>query len=95
MTDTLLIIIAVLLAVRIVLQVRQGKRAFEKMYCAQSEVEYNFDICNNAPFVVAEYAKKHGKDNWELITILPIDVSGNACYALFFTRKKIKNFLEE
>ena len=32
MTDILLIIIAVLLAVRIVLQVRQGKRAFEKGY---------------------------------------------------------------
>lgn len=37
MTNLLLILIAVLLAVRIVLQVRQGKRAFEKMYCAPSE----------------------------------------------------------
>lgn len=95
MTNLLLIIIAVLLAVQIVLQLRQGKRAFEKMYQATSEVEYNFDICENDPFVVAEYAKKHGKDNWELVTILPIAVSGNACHALFFTRKKIKNFLEE
>ena len=95
MTDTLLIIIAVLLAVRIVLQLRQGKRAFEKMYCAPSEVEYHFDICENDPFTAASRAKECGKDNWELVTILPIDVSGNACYALFFTRKKIKNFLEE
>ena len=95
MTNLLLVIIAVLLAVLIVLQLRQGKRAFEKMYCAQSEVEYNFDICNNDPFVVAEYANKHGKDNWELVTIQPVDVSGNKCYALFFTRKKIKSFLEE
>ena len=39
MTDTLLIIIAVLLAVRIVLQLMPGKRAFEKMYQATSEVK--------------------------------------------------------
>lgn len=93
MSDTLLIIIAVLLAVRIVLQLRQGKRVFENMYCTLSEVEYNFDICKNNPFDVAEYARKYGKDNWELVTALPIDVSGKPCYALFFTRKKIKNFL--
>ena len=95
MTNILLIIIAVLLAVRIVLQVRQGKRAFEKMYQATSEVEYNFDFCNSDPFTAARKAEELGEDGWELVTILPVDVSGNACYALFFTRKKIKNFLEE
>ena len=95
MTDTLLIIIAALLAVRIVLQLRQGKRAFEKMYCAPSEVECHFDICDNDPFTAASRAKEFGKDNWELVTILPVDVSGKECYTLFFTRKKIKNFLEK
>lgn len=40
MTNVLLTIIAVLLFARIVLQVRQGKRAVEKGYAAPSEAEH-------------------------------------------------------
>ena len=93
-TDTLLIIIAVLLAVRIVLQLRQGKRAFEKMYFAPSEVENVVRIANDSPTKCdinyhLEWASING---YELVC-----VERGECYDLylFFTRKKIKNFLEE
>ena len=51
MTNILLSIIAVLLFARIVLQVRQGKRAVEKGYAAPSEVE-------NCTAIVEEYRKR-------------------------------------
>lgn len=95
MTNILLTIIAVLLFARIVLQLRQGKRAFDKWYCAPCEVEYHTDICTDDIFAIDERAKELGKNNWELVDILTTDVSGNKCYALFFTRKKIKNYYEE
>ena len=94
MTCTLLLIIAVLLAVRIVLQVRQGKRAFEKMYQATSEVE-NISTavdCNRVDSAIRDY----GKRGYELVQVIDNNGgSGNSEYQLFFTRKKIKNFLEE
>lgn len=46
MTNILLSIIAVLLFVRIVLQVRQGKRAVEKGFAAPSEVENIVKVVN-------------------------------------------------
>ena len=95
MTNTLLIIIAVLLAVRIVLQLRQGKRAFEKMYQATSEVEYHVEFCDIDVFAVNNKLRELGKERWELAAIESAKVAREDCYALFFTRKKIKNFLEE
>lgn len=92
MTDTLLIIIAVLLAVRIVLQLRQGKRAFEKMYCAPSEVENCVKVVNRSQYHVREMIEKMAQDRWELVSA---HLSKNGNETLFFTRKKIKNFLEE
>ena len=95
MTDTLLIIIAVLLAVRIVLHLRQGKRAFEKMYQATSEVEYHVAFCNIDIFALTNKLHNFGKEGWELAAIEKTQVARKDCYTLFFTRKKIKNFLEE
>ena len=95
MTNILLTIIAFLLSIRALLQVVQGKRAFHKWYCAPCDIEYHTDICADDIFVIGEKANELGKNNWELVAILPTDVSGNKCYALFFTRKKIKNYYEE
>ncbi len=92
MTNTLLIIIAVLLLVRIVLQVRQGKRAFDKMYCAPSEVEHTYKLIPSDTVAIRTTLANMARDNWEFV---------NACggeddtLLLFFTRKKIKNFYEE
>ena len=94
MTDTLLIIIAVLLAVRIVLQVRQGKRAFEKMYCAPSEVENVLRVAVDGSVIsdINYHLQWASTNGYELVSVQRVD--GDTWY-LFFTRKKIKNFLEE
>ena len=94
MTDTLLIIIAVLLAVRIVQQVRQGKRAFEKMYYAPSEVESHCEFCDIDTFAINEKLRTLSKDRWELAAIERVQVLYGDCFALFFTRKKIKSYYE-
>lgn len=93
MTNVLLAIISVLLFARIVLQVRQAKRGIDKLYCAPCEVEYHTDICADDIFELSERVRNLGKDNWELVTIIPVDVSGKKCYTIFFIRKKIKNYL--
>ena len=95
MTNTLLIIIAALLAVRIVLLLWQGKRAFEKMYCAPSEVESHCEFCDIDVFAINEKLHNLSKDRWELTAIERVRTLHGDCFALFFTRKKIKNFLEE
>ena len=94
MTDTLLIIIAVLLAVRIVLQLRHGKRAFEKMYQATSEVDNVVRVAEDSDSKCninyhLEWASVHG---YELVSA---ERGVYNTWYLFFTRKKIKNFLEE
>lgn len=95
MTNVLLIIIAVLLIVRIVLQVRRGKRVVEKGYAAPSEVETTMRIADNDPFAINNMADSMARSNWELVTVIKTTVSGSPAYALFFTRKKIKNYYEE
>lgn len=96
MTNILLSIIAVLLFARIVLLIRQGRRAVEKGYAAPSEVE------NKISTVIDEYDLRIELDNWgrrgyELVSVV---VSGyndeDDCYiyTLFFTRKKIKNYYD-
>ncbi|MBD5382006.1 hypothetical protein [Clavibacter sp.] len=92
MTDTLLIIIAVLLAVRIVLQVRQGKRAFEKMYCAPSEVE-NINVYSDK-CRVEENLRKYSEQGFELVQVIDNYGGHRDVVMLFFTRKKIKNYYE-
>ncbi len=94
MTNILLIIIAVLLGVRIVLQVRQGKRAFDKMYCAPSEVE-NIEIVVGT-YHVSSTLREYGKCGYEFVqAVCPYGGRGSNATQLFFTRKKIKNFWEE
>lgn len=91
MTDILLSIIAVLLFARIVLQVRQGKRAVEKGYAAPSEVENTFRHVQGDTFAIRSALDAMSQNRWELV---------NACAGeddtllLFFTRKKIKNYYE-
>lgn len=92
MTNTLLIIIAVLLAVRIVLQVRQGKRAFEKMYCAPSEVEHTFRHVQSDTFAIRTTLNSMASNNWEFVGL---SQGEDDTLLLFFTRKRIKNYLEE
>lgn len=94
-TDILLTLIAVLLLVRIVLQIWQSKETPKRAYATASEIEYFTDICDYDIFAVSENTRSFGKKGWKLASVLPIDVPGNKCYALFFTRKKIKNYLEK
>ena len=91
MTDTLLIITAVLLAVRIVLQLWQDKRAFEKMYQATSEVENVHIMVSKHD--IDKYLSNYSKQGYELIHV--VNLSEHGMFQLFLTRKKIKNFLEE
>lgn len=94
MTNVLLTIIAVLLFARIVLQVRQGKRAVERCYAAPSEVEnikITVDSCR-----VSTTISDYGKRGYELVqAICPYGGYGDSKTLLFFTRKKIKNYYEE
>lgn len=91
MTNILLSIIAVLLFVRIVLQIRQGKRAVEKGYATPSEVEYTFRHVQGDTFAIRSALDAMSQKRWELV---------NACTGeddtllLFFTRKKIKNYYD-
>ena len=94
MIETLLIIIAVLLAVRIVLQVRQGKRAFENVYQATSEVDNVVRVAEDSDSKCninyhLEWASVHG---YELVSA---ERGVYNTWYLFFTRKKIKNFYEK
>ena len=61
MTNILLVIIVVLLLARIVLQLRPGKRAFEKMYQATSEVENCVKVVNRSQYHVREMIEKMAK----------------------------------
>lgn len=92
MTDILLSIIAVLLFVRIALQVMQGKRAVEKWYAAPSEVETEVVVCNRSQYHIREICDKMSADRWKLVAA---HRTKNQNEILFFTRKKIKNYYEE
>ncbi len=93
MNNILLIIIAVLLGVRIFLQVRQGKRAFESHYCAPSEVENIVRVAKDSDTEndINYHLWWASNNGYELVST---ERASDACY-LFFTRKKIKNFYEE
>lgn len=92
-TNILLTLIALLLAVRIVLQVRQGKRAFEKLYQAPSEVE-NINVYSDK-CRVEENLRKYSKQGFELVQVIDNYGGHRDVVMLFFTRKKIKNYYEE
>lgn len=92
MTNILLSIIAVLLFARIVLQIRNGKRAVEKWYSAPSEVETCVKVCNRSQYHIKAVCDMMSADRWELVTA---HRTKNQNEILFFTRKKIKTYYEE
>lgn len=96
MTNVLLTIIIALLFARIVMQIKQGKRAVEKGYAAPSEVEHRVEISLPLPDAIESTVRELAKERWELVAVQQIDWarSKHEVY-LFFTRKKIKNYYEE
>lgn len=93
MTNILLSIIIALLFARIVLQIKQGKRAVEKGFAAPSEVE-NIEIVVDS-YRVGTTISDYGKRGYELVhAIYPYGGYGGSKTQLFFTRKKIKNYYE-
>lgn len=80
-----------LLFARIVLQVRQGKRALEKVYAATSEVE-NMRIRMREVWQIDDDLKEYSKRGYELVAIVP---TNNGRFDLYFTRKRIKTYYEE
>lgn len=91
MTNILLSIIAVLLIARIVLQIKQGKRAVEKGYAAPSEVETCVKVCNRSQYYIRGVVEMMAADRWELVAA---HLTKNQNEILFFTRKKIKNYYD-
>lgn len=91
MTNILLSIIAVLLFARIVLQVRQGKRAVDKGYAAPSEVEHKIVVCNRSQYHIRSKCEEMSADRWELVSA---HRTKNQNEILFFTRKKIKTYYD-
>lgn len=64
MTNILLSIIAVLLFARIVLQIRQGKRAVEKGYAAPSEVRNTFRHVQGDTFAIRSTLNAMSQNRW-------------------------------
>ena len=89
-TNILLTLIVVLLLVRIALQVWQGKETLKRAYATVSEVENVCDVCFGGA-EVERILKSRGKDGYEFTGAMS---RGVGVY-LFFTRKKIKNYMEE
>lgn len=89
MTNILLTLIAVLLLARVILQVRDVKKHFENVYCAPSEVENVCDVCLGRVQTVEHIIESRGKDGYEFTG----SMSHGADVFLFFTRKKIKNYM--
>ena len=91
MTNILLSIIAVLLFARIVLQIKQGKRAVEKGFAAPSEVQTKVVVCNRSQYHIRAKCEEMSADCWELVAA---HRTKNQNEILFFTRKKIKTYYE-
>lgn len=98
MTNILLSIIAVLLFARIVLQIRQGKRAVEKGYAAPSEVENKFCLVANT-FELGEIIEEYNHNGFELVHLIYrklnySDKPDRYGWVLLFTQKKIKTYYD-
>lgn len=91
MTNILLSIIAVLLFARIVLQIRQCKRAVEKGYASTSEVE-NIRVGSVEYWKIPDRLEFYGKQGYELVAVA---CGNNDRITLYFTRKKIKNYYND
>lgn len=97
MTTVLLIIIVLIELARLSLQYNQGKaykERIEKTCCIASEVE-------NAYAFVKDSCLQRELDSWghlgyEIVSVVDHGSrkNGDHYYLLFFTKKKIKNFIE-
>lgn len=63
-----------------------------KRYATVSEVEHRLVVCNRSQYHIREVLKKMQADRWELVLA---HLSKNGNEALFFKRKKIKNYMEK
>lgn len=98
MTTALLILLVLIELARIALQYRQGKAYKEqtkKTYCTASETE-------NTYVYVEESNLRRSLDTWgdlgfEIASVIDNGIrrNGNHYFLLFFTKKKIKNFIEK
>lgn len=95
MTTALLTLLVLIELARLVLQYRSGKtyaERQEKTYCKVSEVENCVKVVRRDPYTIRECLKQMSADKWELVTA---HRTKNGNTMLFFTRKKIKNFVED
>lgn len=91
MTDILLSIIAVLLFVRIALQVMQGKRAVEKWYASAYGVRKVAIVAKSAEELYDRLCEKWEYCDYELVSI----IKDKGEFYAFLQSKKIKNCYEE
>ena len=86
MTNILLVIIVVLLLARTVLQLRQGK----------SEVKNIIALVPNEKGDIMDAVRINNKAGYELVQVITqVRANDELNTMLIFTRKKIKNYLEE
>lgn len=91
MTNILLSIIAVLLFARIVLQIRQGKRAVEKGYASAYCVRKVAIVAKSADELYDRLCEKWEYCDYELVSI----IKDNGEFYAFLQSKKIKNYYKE
>lgn len=90
MTNVLLIIIAVLLFARIVLQIQQGKRAMEKGYAAASEVRKVAMVSDSVEGLYDRLCEKWEYCDYELVSV----IEDKGVFYAFLQSKKIKTCYE-
>lgn len=90
MTNILLSIIAVLLLARIVLQIRQGKRAVEKGYASVCGVRKVAVVAKSADGLYDRLCEKWEYCDYELVSI----IKDKGEFYAFLQSKKIKNYYD-
>ena len=94
MTTALLTLLVLIELARLVLQYKQGKAYREqtgKTYCATKQVENVVKVVRRDYYAINECIEKMSTENYELVAA---HRTRNWSMMLFFTRKKIKNFIE-
>lgn len=90
-TNILLALIAVLLLARIVLQVWQGKETIKRAYATVSEVEHKAVVVPCSLVKMNNILTHMAMNEWELVGAC---AGEDDTLLLFFTRKKIKSYME-
>lgn len=90
MTNILLSIIAVLLFARIVLQIKQGKRAVEKGYASAYEVRKVAIVAKSADELYDRLCEKWEYCDYELVSV----IEDKGVFYAFLQSKKIKKYYE-